>query len=216
MGAALSITELRGYTNPPSRGAEGWSSPCGAAVPRHMMIIYEINHRFMLRCRRAGPAISTACAHVDIEKGPGTFDHGEPGDGRSAQHQRRSPCTRICQGTPDLPDFNEMWPERFNNKTNASRPAGAALRKSATVAVLTTLGKRWTTTTLAIWGPARMDQIRRCSTVVTRQVRESAADPVDPPRPASRCRPTRFRVQASASRIKLQLLACCSHRPLFV
>jgi starch phosphorylase len=89
-------------------------------LPRHLQIIYEINRLFLNDVRRKWlgdigrvqklslieeePQKSVRMAHLAI-----CGSHSV--NGVAALH------TRLIQKTL-APDFNEMWPERFNNKTN--------------------------------------------------------------------------------------------------
>ena len=94
-------------------------------LPRHLQIIYEINQRFLRQVQHALAGRRRAAgAHVDHRGGRRQAGpHGAPGDRRRAQHQRRRQAAHASWSRRDLlPDFYELWPERFNNKTNGVTP----------------------------------------------------------------------------------------------
>ena len=94
-------------------------------LPRHLQIIYEINQRFLRQVQHAlAGRQRSAGAHVDHRGGPPQAGaHGPPGHRRLAQRQRRGrSCTPSWSRRDLLPDFHELWPERFNNKTNGVTP----------------------------------------------------------------------------------------------
>ena len=106
-------------------------------------IIYEINRRFLDTFGAAFLAMRAVRALSLIEEGPEAGPHGEPGDRRLAQHQRccGDPLRAVAQTT--VRDLAEMFPERFNNKTNGVTPrrwlllanpalAGSSPKRSAT------------------------------------------------------------------------------------
>ena len=76
-------------------------------------------------CGAAIPATTAASQRMSlIEEGAGAQGaHGEPGDRRHAQHQRRRGDPLGAAAHDDAcSDFAEMFPERFNNKTNGVTP----------------------------------------------------------------------------------------------
>jgi starch phosphorylase len=76
-----------------------------------------------------------------IEEGRAKDPHGQPGDRRLAQHERRrrDPLELLRKTT--VKDLAEMFPERFNNKTNGVTPrrwlllANPALAQAITEAI---------------------------------------------------------------------------------
>ena len=94
-------------------------------LPRHLQIIYEINQRFLWQAqlrwpgeaRSAGARVASSrrrrggrCAWPTSPPSPPTASTASPR------------CTRDLIKTDLLPDFHELWPERFNNKTNGVTP----------------------------------------------------------------------------------------------
>ena len=71
---------------------ENWPVACfEQIVPRQLEIIYEINRRFLDDVRRRYPGDEGRVARMSlIDEGPERQGaHGQPGDRRLAQHQRR-------------------------------------------------------------------------------------------------------------------------------
>ena len=94
-------------------------------LPRHLQIIYEINQRFLREVQHAWPGDSDRLARMSIieEGAPQAGPHGPPGHRRRRTASTASPsCTPIWSRRDLLPDFHELWPERFNNKTNGVTP----------------------------------------------------------------------------------------------
>ncbi len=93
-------------------------------IPRHLEIIYEINRRFLDDVRRDYPGDEARVQRMSlIEEGPVRkvrMAHlavvgSHSTNGVAAIHSQLL-TTRV------LPDFNEMFPKRFNNKTNGVTP----------------------------------------------------------------------------------------------
>ena len=120
-------TACFGYTNHTvmPEALERWSVDLlGAVLPRHLQIIYEINHRFMAQVRAAHPYDDARCARMSIieEPPPGSTQKwvrmahlaivgSHSVNGVSALH------SEILKR--DLfEDFYDLFPDRFNNKTN--------------------------------------------------------------------------------------------------
>ena len=93
-------------------------------LPRHMEIIYEINHRFLDEVRRRFPDDEMRVMRMSIiEEGPqrrvrmahlatiGSFSVNGVAALQSRLLRERT-----------LRDFADMWPEKFNNKTNGVTP----------------------------------------------------------------------------------------------
>jgi glycogen phosphorylase len=93
-------------------------------LPRHLQIIYEINHRFMQQTEAEWPGDEEKKRQLSIIE--------------EADEQQVRMCNLAVVGSHSingvsamhselvkdslLPDFNQLWPERFNNKTNGITP----------------------------------------------------------------------------------------------
>jgi glycogen phosphorylase len=116
-----------GYTNHTvmPEALEKWSVDLlGSVLPRHLLIIYEINHRFLQSVRSRYPGDEGRCARMSLVE--------EPGPGSSEKYVRMAHLAIVgshsINGVSALHseilkrdifrDFVEMTPERFNNKTN--------------------------------------------------------------------------------------------------
>ncbi len=112
-----------GYTNHTlmPEALEKWSIPMlESLLPRHMQIIYEINHRFLQEAVSHFPLQSDKIAKISI------IEESNPKQVRMANlaiigtHSTNG----VAQLHSDLlksemfPEFNLIFPERFNNKTN--------------------------------------------------------------------------------------------------
>ncbi len=93
-------------------------------LPRHLQIIYEINQRFLWQAQLHWPGQPDRLARVSIiEEGPRrqvrmahlatVASHSI--NGVAAMHSQLIKSDL-------LPDFYDLWPERFNNKTNGVTP----------------------------------------------------------------------------------------------
>jgi starch phosphorylase len=96
----------------------------GRMLPRHLEIIFELNHRFLQEVRERYPHDPSRLVRMSlIEEGPqrkvrmanlasvGSFSVNGVAELQSRLLRERT-----------LHDFAEMWPERFNNKTNGVTP----------------------------------------------------------------------------------------------
>jgi starch phosphorylase len=125
---AWSITERTfGYTNHTllPEALERWPVALfEALLPRHLMLIYEINYRFLRRVHTQWPGDGARLARMSIvEEGPRkqirmanlatVGSHSVNGVARLHTDLVKSSL---------LSDFYELWPERFNNKTNGVTP----------------------------------------------------------------------------------------------
>jgi starch phosphorylase len=112
-----------GYTNHTllSEALEKWPVPMmERVIPRHLQIIYEINQRFLDRVRLRYPGDEDRVRRVSlIEEGPVkqvrmanlaiVGSHAINGVARLHSELLKANL---------VPDFAQMWPERFGNKTN--------------------------------------------------------------------------------------------------
>ena len=118
-------------------------------IPRHLEIIYEVNQRFLEDVRRRfagdagrvermslieeGPVRKVRMAHLAVVGSHST-------NGVAAIHSQLL-RTRV------LPDFSEMFPDRFNNKTNGVTPRRWLQQANPFLAELITrtIGPGWIT-----------------------------------------------------------------------
>jgi len=125
---AWAITEQTfGYTNHTllPEALERWSVPLlEHLLPRHMQIIFEINQRFLRRVQTQWPGDGDRLARMSI------IEEGTPKQVRMAHLATvgSHSVNGVAQLHTDLvkrhlfADFNELWPEKINNKTNGVSP----------------------------------------------------------------------------------------------
>jgi glycogen phosphorylase len=116
-----------GYTNHTlmSEALERWPVPLLEYVlPRHLQIIYEINRRFLQTVERRWPGDSQRLSRMSLidentEKRVRMANLAIVGshsvNGVAEVHSR-------LVRTELVPDFADLWPEKFNNKTNGVTP----------------------------------------------------------------------------------------------
>jgi starch phosphorylase len=141
-----------GYTNHTlaPEALERWPvSLLESVLPRHLQILHEINRRFLEEVARARPG------DVDRLRRMSLIEESEPKqvrmtnlaivgshsiNGVSALH------TRLVE-TSLVPDFFDLWPERFNNKTNGIAQRRWLLGANPALASLVTaaIGDGWIT-----------------------------------------------------------------------
>jgi glycogen phosphorylase len=118
-------------------------------LPRHLEIIHEVNRRFLRLVRDAYPYDAGRLARMSIiEEGPEPHvrmahlavvgSHSVNGVARLHTELVKSELLR---------DFAEMWPERFNNKTNGVTPRRWILACNPSLSKLITeaIGEGWPT-----------------------------------------------------------------------
>ncbi len=118
-------TKTFAYTNHTvlPEALEKWSVDLmGKVLPRHLQIIYEINHRFLKDVAGVFPNDTARLVRMSI------IEEGEVKNVRMAylaivgSHAINGVSelhTEILKTTPSLfKDFYELWPEKFNAKTN--------------------------------------------------------------------------------------------------
>jgi starch phosphorylase len=152
---AWSITQNTiAYTNHTlmPEALEKWSVDLFSAVlPRHLEIIYEINHRFLEDIRSWYPKDEDLVARVSLieegmEKKVRMAHLATVGshkvNGVAALH------TELLKKDV-LRDFYHIWPEKFTNKTNGVTPRRWVLLSNPELAALITekIGKGWLTQT---------------------------------------------------------------------
>jgi glycogen phosphorylase len=164
---AWAITEKTlGYTNHTlmPEALEKWSIPLlERLLPRHMMIIYEINHRFMRQVQMRWPGDIDRMSRMSIidEVGPKYVRMANLATVGSHSVNGVARLHTELVKAHLLPDFHEMWPNRFNNKTNGVTPRRWLLYANQRLSRVLTerLGSRWTNHDLADLGRLRgMDQ----------------------------------------------------------
>jgi glycogen phosphorylase len=150
---AWSITvRALGYTNHTlmPEALEKWPVPMlSKLLPRHLQIIYEINHRFLQRVSIAFPRDKQRMKRMSI------VEEGEVQQIRMAHLSIVG--THSTNGVAALhtdllrsrvvPDFAAMFPERFNNKTNGITQRRWLLKSNPPLADLITrsIGDGWIT-----------------------------------------------------------------------
>ncbi len=150
---AWEITQATlGYTNHTllPEALERWPvSLLERVLPRHMEIIYGINHQFLRTVERSWPGDMERQSRMSIiEEGPDkqvrmanlAIVGSHAVNGVSKLH------TELLK-TSLLPDFVALWPERFSNKTNGVAPRRWLLKANPGLAKLLTsaVGESWIT-----------------------------------------------------------------------
>jgi starch phosphorylase len=125
---AWAITEATfGYTNHTlmPEALEHWPVPLfERLLPRHLQIIFEINGRFLRRATTRWPGDVERLRRVSI------IEESAPRQVRMAHLAvvGSHSVNGVARLHSDLvrrdlfPEFHELWPERFNNKTNGVSP----------------------------------------------------------------------------------------------
>ncbi|HZF12133.1 MAG TPA: glycogen/starch/alpha-glucan phosphorylase [Thermoanaerobaculia bacterium] len=139
-----------GYTNHTlmPEALERWPVPLFERVlPRHLQILYEINHRFLSEVGRRFPG------DVDRLRRMSLIEESEPRQVRMAHlaivgsHSVNGVATLHSELVKSslVPDFHALWPERFNNKTNGVTPRRWLLTANPALAALLddALGSGW-------------------------------------------------------------------------
>ncbi len=118
-------------------------------LPRHLQIVYEINDRFLEQVRSVWPGDSARQRRMSIiedgERREVRMGHlsivgSHSINGVAALHSKLVKTTLV-------PDFYELWPERFNNKTNGVTQRRWLLKANPSLAELIseTIGTEWIT-----------------------------------------------------------------------
>ncbi len=157
-------TASTGYTNHTilPEALEKWPVKMfGRLLPRHLQIIYEINARFMRNVATRWPLEDDRLSRMSI------ID--EAGDkyvrmahlaivGSSSVNGVAKLHTELLKKEV-LRDFAELWPEKFNNKTNGITPRRWLLSANPALAHLITeyIGDQWITD---------LDQLRKLEPLV--------------------------------------------------
>lgn len=139
-----------GYTNHTllPEALEKWPVPLlERVVPRHLQIIYEINHRFLKQVASVWPGDHGRLQRMSIieEAAPkqARMAHlsivgSHSINGVSALHSRLVETTLAR-------DFHDLWPERFSNKTNGVTPRRWLMQANPLLArlITKTIGEEW-------------------------------------------------------------------------
>jgi glycogen phosphorylase len=151
--AAWEITQATmGYTNHTllPEAMEKWPvSLLEYVLPRHMQIIYDINHQFLQQVAAVWPADLARLQRMSL------IEEGEQKQVRMAHlamvgsHSVNGVAalhTELVK-TSLVPDFYQLWPERFNNKTNGVTQRRWLLEANPLLADLIhrTIGDDWIT-----------------------------------------------------------------------
>ena len=151
--AAFDITvKAMGYTNHTlmPEALEKWAVPMLEKIlPRHLQIIYEINQRFMQRVAIAFPGDSARMARMSL------IEESEPKQVRMAHlcivgsHSTNGVAaihTELLKSRV-VPDFADLYPERFNSKTNGITQRRWLLKSNPALSKLVTdaIGDGWIT-----------------------------------------------------------------------
>jgi len=150
---AWEITQATlGYTNHTlmSEALEKWSVGLFEYVlPRHLQIIYEINRRFLDQVAAKWPndggrqirmSVIEEGADKKVRMAHLAIVGSHSVNGVSAMH------TELIK-TSLVPDFYQLWPDKFNNKTNGVTPRRWLLKANPGLAALITktIGDSWIT-----------------------------------------------------------------------
>jgi len=141
-----------GYTNHTllPEALERWPVPLFARVlPRHLQIIYEINRRFLEQVTARWPGDDHRLQRMSLIEEGGeqqvrmahlAIVGSHSVNGVSALHSE-------LVTTALVPDFFQLWPERFNNKTNGVTQRRWVLKANPGLAALLTeaVGDGWVT-----------------------------------------------------------------------
>ncbi len=141
-----------GYTNHTllPEALERWSVDLfGRVLPRHLELIYEINARFLDECRASGRADEGAIARMSL------IEEGAVKQVRMANLAvvGSHSVNGVAALHTDLlkkhlfHDFDRLWPDKFNNKTNGVTPRRWLLASNPELARALTevIGPGWIT-----------------------------------------------------------------------
>lgn len=146
------VTRTLAYTNHTllPEALEKWPVRLMETVlPRHMQLIFEINHRFLQRVSEVWPedwgriermSMIEEGAEKQVRMANLAVIGSHSTNGVAALH------TRLLKEEL-LSDFNDLWPERFNNKTNGVTQRRWLLKANPPLANLLTetIGEAWIT-----------------------------------------------------------------------
>ena len=150
---AWEITQASlGYTNHTlaPEALEKWPVPLLEHVlPRHLQIVYEINRRFLEQVAVAYPGDAERQRRMSLieESAPKQVCMAHLATVGSHSINGVSAIHTGLVKTSLVPDFCQLWPERFNNKTNGITQRRWLLQANPSLADLirATIGDGWTT-----------------------------------------------------------------------
>ncbi len=120
-----------------------------ALLPRHLEIVYEINRRFLDDVRAKHPGDEAMLANVSLIEDGGTRKVRMANLAIVGTHSTNGVAAIHSEllRTKTVPDFAELFPERFNNKTNGVTPRRWLLLANPDLAKLLTeaIGDGWVT-----------------------------------------------------------------------
>ncbi|HEX2571659.1 MAG TPA: glycogen/starch/alpha-glucan phosphorylase [Polyangia bacterium] len=143
-------TNTFGYTNHTvmPEALERWPLELlGRVLPRNLQVIFEINHRFLQKVRERFPGDDDRCRRMSIVE--------EGGEKRVRMANLAIVGAHAVNGVAALhteilkkevfKDFYEMWPEKFNNKTNGITQRRWLLKANPKLSELITsvVGDKW-------------------------------------------------------------------------
>jgi starch phosphorylase len=150
---AWTITQATfGYTNHTllPEALETWPVELfGRILPRHLSIIFEINRRFLRQVRNRFPLDDARIPRMSL------IDEGDGVNKKIRMASLAVVGAHSVNGVAALHtqllkenlfhDFNEMWPERFNNKTNGVTPRRWLLAANPKLsdAITARIGEAW-------------------------------------------------------------------------
>ncbi len=150
---AWEITQATfGFTNHTlvPEALEKWPVPLlQYVVPRHLQVIYEINRRFLKHVSARFPGDAGRLKRMSMieESVPQRVRMTHLAIAGSHSVNGVSAIHTGLVKTSLAPDFYELWPEKFNNKTNGITPRRWLLKANPELAALVTevIGDQWIT-----------------------------------------------------------------------
>jgi starch phosphorylase len=145
-------TRTFGYTNHTvmPEALERWPvSLVGSMLPRHLQIIYEINERFLALVRQRSGPDDARCRRLSLIE-----EDGEP---RVRMAHLAIVGSHAVNGVAELhteilttqvfPEFHELWPGKFSNKTNGVTPRRWLLKSNPDLSrvISDAIGTAWVT-----------------------------------------------------------------------
>jgi len=128
---------------------EKWPVPLlESTLPRHLQIIYEINRRFLQQATEVHSDLARLARMSLIEESnPKQVRMVNLAIVGSHSVNGVSKIHSGLLGTALVPDFSQLWPERFNNKTNGVTQRRWLLKANPLLADLinSTIGNGWIT-----------------------------------------------------------------------